>query len=144
MDRSRLIREITAKGIGDDKPLRVVRSLGRGGNGVAFLCENDDTSQVVAKVYIPPDHRDLGDKALQRFETEIKATAKLKHPNVIPSLGSGAVSLGAYRLPYYLMPYADGTLRKHIDASTDAETLERKMRSFIRACLALARFMPLE
>ena len=67
MDRERLIAELASQGITTDKGrLRVTDTLGRGGNGVAFLCSGETVGEIVAKVYIPPDKRDLDDQSLGR------------------------------------------------------------------------------
>jgi serine/threonine protein kinase len=104
MDRERLIGEIAKRGIRTSGgQLRIVQELGRGGNGVAFLCKSKG-SEVVAKVYIPPDKRDLDEQALKRFQQEVKITEKTRHPNVIRALDSGSLTLAAYNLPFYVMP----------------------------------------
>jgi serine/threonine protein kinase len=138
MDRSRVIEKLTdfEFKIGDDA-YRIVRELGRGGNGVAFLCHNSKKQKAVAKVYLPPDKRDLDEKALERFENEVALTKRLKHPNIVPSLGSGAVTIGTYRLPYYMMPEAAGTLRKEIRHDTDPIQIEKKLRMFLRAAFGV-------
>jgi tRNA A-37 threonylcarbamoyl transferase component Bud32 len=138
MDRSRVIEKLNDVEfkIGD-QPYRIVRELGRGGNGVAFLCQNAKNQKVVAKVYLPPDKRDLDEKALERFENEVSLTARLKHPNIVPSLGSGAVTMGTYRLPYYMMPQAAGTLRNEIRNDTDPVQIEKKLRMFLRAAFGV-------
>jgi serine/threonine protein kinase len=138
MDRSRVIEKLNDVEfkIGD-QPYRIVRELGRGGNGVAFLCQNAKNQKVVAKVYLPPDKRDLDEKALERFEKEVSLTARLKHPNIVPSLGSGAVTMGTYRLPYYMMPQAAGTLRNEIRNDTDPVQIEKKLRMFLRAAFGV-------
>ena len=92
----------------------------------------------MAKVYVPPDSRDLDEKALERFENEIALTEKLRHPNIVPSLGLGAATVGAYRLPFYLMPQATGTLRNQIRNDTDPAQIERKLRMFLRAAYGVA------
>jgi serine/threonine protein kinase len=89
-----------------------VRELGSGGNGVAFLCQATETDSLVAKVYIPPDSRDLDERAYKRFKNEISLISKMQHPNVIKALGSGIIEIGAYSLPFYTMPFAPGTLRQ--------------------------------
>src|SRR6266436_7252018 len=79
MDRSRLIREIIQKGISfQAEKLKVIKELGRGGNGVAFQCINALGETVVAKIYIPPDNRDLDSQSLARFEREIKLSTTLR------------------------------------------------------------------
>jgi serine/threonine protein kinase len=138
MDRQRVIEKLTdiEFKIGD-QVYKIVRELGRGGNGVAFLCQNAKKQKVVAKVYLPPDTRDLDEKALERFENEVALTERLKHPNIVPSLGFGAVNVGAYRLPFYMMPQAAGTLRGEIRNDTDPIQIERKLRIFLRAAFGV-------
>ena len=138
MDRPRVIEKLNdfEFKIGDEA-YRIVHELGRGGNGVAFLCQNAKKQKVVAKVYLPPDKRDLDEKALERFENEVALTERLKHPNIVPSLGSGAVTMGTYRLPYYMMPQAAGTLRNEIRNDTDPVQIEKKLRMFLRAAFGV-------
>jgi serine/threonine protein kinase len=134
MDRARIIREITSKGISvDTEVLKVVKELGRGGNGVAFRCQNSHRDALVAKVYIPPDNRDLDERALKRFEHEIKLTTTLRHPNVIRAISSGVLRIGAYHLPFYTMPLAPKTFREIMRPWTDADDLNRLVRVFLKA-----------
>lgn len=138
MDRERLIAELTTKGIPTDQgTLRVVETLGRGGNGVAFLCTGDITGELVAKVYIPPDKRDLDDQSLARFGNEVKLASAIRHPYVIPAIGAGTAQVGAYVLPYYLMPQAASTLRSIIGKHPDADEIQRITRLFLQACLGV-------
>lgn len=133
MDRNRLIREIAQKGLSvDGKALTVTKELGRGGNGVAFSCEGSSGTPVVAKIYIPPDSRDLDERSLARFEREVKLSSTLRHPNVIRALASGAIKVGAYSLPFYTMPLAPKTLRDYVQHWTDTGSLNRVFRIFLR------------
>ncbi|MGD1018523.1 MAG: serine/threonine-protein kinase [Verrucomicrobiia bacterium] len=138
MDRERLIAEIAKRGIRTSGgQLRIIEELGRGGNGVAFLCKSNG-QEVVTKVYIPPDKRDLDEQALKRFQQEVKITEKTRHPNVIRALDSGSLSLGAYNLPFYVMPKASGTLREIILQHVGGENLERKLSLFVRGAFGVA------
>lgn len=93
MDRDRLIDELTQKGLeADGERLDVVETLGRGGNGVAFLCAGETSGDVVAKVYMPPDKRDLDDQSVGRFKNEVKLASVIRHPHVIPALSAGQVT----------------------------------------------------
>ncbi|MGI8835445.1 MAG: protein kinase domain-containing protein [Pyrinomonadaceae bacterium] len=139
MDRKRLVRQIKAKGIIlGSETLKIVREFGSGGNGVAFLCENKGPESTVAKVYIPPDSRDLDERAYKRFKNEISLISKMRHPNVIKALGSGTIQIGAYSLPFYTMPFAPSTLRQDIKEPTTTGNLEKKLRLFVRATLGVA------
>lgn len=139
MDRERLINELESKGLSaEDTHLQVRDTLGRGGNGVAFLCSGETLGEVVAKVYIPPDKRDLDDQSLERFRNEVKLASTIRHPYVIPAIGSGTAHVGAYVLPFYLMPQATSTLRENIGPPKDAAELQRLSRLFLQASLGVS------
>jgi serine/threonine protein kinase len=139
MDRDRIIDRLRGITVAvNDTEYKLGRELGRGGNGVAFLCRSQGTNQIVAKIYIPPDSRDLDARALERFKNEIAITSRIKHAHVIPALGAASVSIGAYQLPFYLMPAATDTLRKEIMAGQDPNAVEKKLRLFLRAAFGVA------
>ena len=139
MDRTRLIREVgIRKIVTSNGTYAIARELGRGGNGVAFLCQRAAGDALVAKVYIPPDRRDLDSKAMQRFENEIKLCQRLRHPNIVRAIDSGILKIGAYTLPFYLMPFADSTLRSRVGAANDVGEIERSLRCFVRAAMGVS------
>ncbi|WP_353265882.1 protein kinase [Gemmatimonas sp.] len=89
---------------------RVDRELGAGGMATVYLAHDLKHEREVA---IKVLHPDLG-AALggERFLAEIKTTAKLQHPHILPLLDSGA----ADGLLYYVMPYVRGeTLRARLE-----------------------------
>jgi serine/threonine protein kinase len=131
MDRDRLITKMCSTPLRwDESTLTVQEELGRGGNGVALLCRDDAGTELVVKVYVPPDKRDLDDQALARFQGEITLCASLDHPHVVRSLGSGTLSIGAYVLPYYVMPPAAATLRAEIGRGLDPAAMARLAKIF--------------
>ena len=88
---------------------RVERELGAGGMATVYLAHDLKHEREVA---IKVLHPDLG-AALggERFLTEIKTTARLQHPHILPLLDSGV----ADGLLYYVMPYVRGeTLRERL------------------------------
>jgi len=89
---------------------RVERELGAGGMATVYLAHDLRHDRDVA---IKVLHPDLG-AALggERFLAEIKTTAKLQHPHILPLLDSGE----ADGLLYYVMPYVRGeTLRARLE-----------------------------
>jgi serine/threonine protein kinase len=140
MDRSRILNQIKTKGIPSlGQTLKVLRTLGQGGNGAALLCKTEDGQELVAKIYLPPDKRELDERALARFESEVKLTSKIRHPNVVRALDSGKLTLGAYSLPFYVMPRAAKTLRDFTGSyDNDPPKIEARMRIFLRAALGVA------
>jgi serine/threonine-protein kinase len=88
---------------------RIERELGQGGMATVYLAHD---LKHVRDVAIKVLHPDLG-AALgsERFLSEIRTTARLQHPHILPLLDSGE----ADGLLYYVMPLVTGeTLRSRI------------------------------
>ena len=88
---------------------RIERELGRGGMATVFLAEDLKHGRAVA---IKVLHEELGAwLGAERFLAEIRITARLQHPHILPLLDSGDAD-GAL---YYVMPYVSGeTLRARL------------------------------
>ncbi len=89
---------------------RIERELGAGGMATVYLAHDLKHDRDVA---IKVLHPDLG-AALggERFLTEIRTTARLQHPHILPLLDSG----DAGGLLYYVMPVVTGeTLRARLE-----------------------------
>ncbi len=88
----------------------VEREVGRGGMATVFLARDLRHDRHVALKVLEPE---LG--ALlggERFLAEIKVTANLQHPNLLPLFDSGE----ADGLLFYVMPFVDGeSLRARLD-----------------------------
>ena len=108
---------------------RVDRELGAGGMATVYLAHDLKHDRDVA---IKVLHLDLG-TALggERFLTEIRTTARLQHPHILPLLDSGE----ADGLLYYVMPLVTGeTLRARLDRErqlpiADAVRIAREVAS---------------
>ena len=92
---------------------RLERPLGEGGMATVYLAEDlKHDRQVAVKVLKPELAAVLG---AERFVVEIKTTAALQHPHILPLFDSGE----ADGFLYYVMPYVDGeTLRAKLDRET--------------------------
>jgi hypothetical protein len=92
---------------------RVERELGVGGMATVFLAHDLKHERDVAlKVLHPELAAVLG---AERFLAEIKVTAKLQHPHILPLLDSGE----ADGLLFYVMPVVDGeALRAKLQRET--------------------------
>jgi len=88
----------------------VERQIGEGGMATVYLARDVRHERKVAiKVLKPELAARLGS---ERFVQEIKVTANLQHPNILPLYDSGA----AEEFLYYVMPYVEGeSLRAKID-----------------------------
>jgi serine/threonine protein kinase/TolB-like protein/Tfp pilus assembly protein PilF len=94
-------------------PYRIVRELGGGGMGAAYLAVRADQAfekQVAIKVI----KRGMATDAVQRrFRRERQILADLDHPNVARLLDGGTTADG---LPYLVMEYVQGTpIDQHCD-----------------------------
>src|SRR4051812_11338383 len=92
---------------------RVERELGAGGMATVYLAHDVKHDRDVA---IKVLHEDLGvTLGPERFLAEIKTTAKLQHPHILPLLDSGEAS----GLLFYVMPFVAGeTLRGRLMRDT--------------------------
>jgi serine/threonine-protein kinase len=81
---------------------RLERELGAGGMATVWLAEDlRHERRVAIKVLHPELSAVLGP---ERFLVEIKTTASLQHPHILPLFDSGS----ADGLLYYVMPYVEG------------------------------------
>src|SRR5271157_2973605 len=90
-------------GLSDHPDYRVIRELGRGGMGVVYLAHNqlmgrDEVLKVMGRQIIEKPG------VLDRFLREIRAVARLRHPNIV-------TAYSAFRLPdsiVFAMEFVDG------------------------------------
>ena len=89
---------------------RLERELGQGGMATVYLAQDlRHDRKVAVKVLKPELAAVLG---AERFVVEIKTTAALQHPHILPLFDSGT----ADGFLYYVMPFIDGeTLRRRLD-----------------------------
>ncbi|MHB0962663.1 MAG: protein kinase domain-containing protein, partial [Gemmatimonadaceae bacterium] len=92
---------------------RIERELGTGGMATVFLADDLKHDRKVAlKVLKPELAAVLG---AERFVVEIKTTAALQHPHILPLFDSGT----ADSFLFYVMPYIQGeTIREKLNRET--------------------------
>jgi len=95
---------------------RIERELGQGGMATVYLAEDLKHDRKVAiKVLKPELAAVLG---AERFVPEIKTTAALSHPHILPLFDSGSATAGqgSNEFLYYVMPYIEGeTIRTKLE-----------------------------
>ena len=98
---------------------RIERELGQGGMATVYLAQDLKHDRKVAlKVLKPELAAVLG---AERFVVEIKTTAALQHPHILPLFDSGSAGQqdGGTAYLFYVMPFIDGeTLRSKLDRET--------------------------
>ena len=97
---------------------RVERELGAGGMATVYRAHDVRHDRAVAVKVLRPDVASALGSA--RFLAEIRTTAALQHPHLLPLLDSGEVSdprdSEGGRLLFYVMPYVKGeSLRNRLD-----------------------------
>src|SRR6476620_7560591 len=92
---------------------RIERELGQGGMATVYLAHDlKHDRRVAVKVLKPELAAVLG---ADRFVVEIRTTAALQHPHILPLFDSG--SAGGFL--FYVMPYVEGeTLRRKLVRET--------------------------
>ena len=116
---------------------RIERELGAGGMATVYLAHDLRHDRPVAiKVLHPELAAALGG---ERFLSEIKTTARLQHPHILPLLDSGA----ADGQLFYVMPYVSGeTLRSRLERErqlpiADAVRIAREVADALSAAHAI-------
>ena len=90
---------------------RVDREIGRGGWAIVFLAHDTAHDRPVAVKVLRPSARE---RAAPRDPGQIRTTAALRHPHIVPLYDSGE----AEESLYYVMPYYDGgTLSARLEPS---------------------------
>jgi serine/threonine protein kinase/tetratricopeptide (TPR) repeat protein len=80
----------------------IEREVGRGGMATVYLARDLRHGNRVALKVLMPDFASI--VSGERFTREIRITANLQHPHILPVFDSGQ----ADGLPYYVMPFVDG------------------------------------
>ena len=96
-------------------PYTLVRELGRGGMGVVFEATDRVLGRRVALKLLADG---CDDEGRERFRREARATAQVRHPNIVEVYARGVIA----RRPYYAMALIPG---RSLDAMARAGTLPR-------------------
>jgi serine/threonine-protein kinase len=89
---------------------RIARELGQGGMATVYLADDLRHERKVALKVLKPELAAV--VGAERFMAEIKTTANLQHPHILPLFDSGE----ADSYLFYVMPFVEGeTLRDRID-----------------------------
>src|SRR5207253_8436547 len=88
----------------------IEREIGRGGMATVYLARDLRHHRLVALKLLNPElGAVLGE---ERFLSEIRVTANLQHPNLLPLFDSGA----ANGMLFYVMPFVEGeSLRARLE-----------------------------
>src|SRR5512147_393811 len=82
----------------------VKRLIARGGMAVVYLAQDRELGRQVAIKVLDPNRSGSLQMSADRFLREVRITAQLQHPNIIPLIDSGRVK----GLAYAVFPYVEG------------------------------------
>lgn len=110
----RRIRALRGVGLLDSRPptegfperlgeFRLIRPLGGGGMGVVYLAQQESLNRTVALKLIRPEHLYFPG-ARERFQREVDAVARLRHPGIVPVYTVGEEN----GVPYFAMEHVEG------------------------------------
>ncbi|MFI5244352.1 MAG: protein kinase, partial [Gemmatimonadales bacterium] len=92
---------------------RIERHVGEGGMASVYLAEDLKHDRKVALKLLKPELAAV--LGAERFVVEIKTTAALQHPHILPLFDSGT----ADSFLFYVMPFIEGeTLREKLNHET--------------------------
>jgi len=94
---------------------RIERAIGTGGMATVYLADDVRHDRRVAVKVLRPEPAAL--VGAERFLSEIRTTARLQHPHILPLFDSGEA--GGFL--FFVMPYVQGdTLRQRLDRESPA------------------------
>lgn len=82
---------------------RILKEIGRGGMGVVYEAEQLSLGRHVA-LKVLPKRAVRDDVAIERFQREARAAARLQHPNIVPIIDIGSEG----EVNYYAMQFVRG------------------------------------
>lgn len=85
---------------------RIVRLIGRGGMGTVYAAQDKEIDRLVAIKVLSAELAERAD-FVARFETEVRATVAIGHPNIIIIFQCGVLPT-VPRQPYFVMEYLPG------------------------------------
>jgi tetratricopeptide (TPR) repeat protein/tRNA A-37 threonylcarbamoyl transferase component Bud32 len=115
----------------------IERELGRGGMATVWLARDLRHDRFVALKVL--DAELSGAIGVERFLREIRLTARLQHPNIVPVLDSGVCpGPDGQPLPWFTMTFVDGESLRHRLTRERQLPIEDAMRIAEAAAAALA------
>src|SRR5687768_10709445 len=100
----------------------IEREIGRGGMATVWLAQDAQHNRRIAIKTLHPEL--AGAIGTDRFLREIRLTAELQHPGVVPIIDSGTLDWDGMRIPWYAMPFLDdeslrGRLNREVQLPID-------------------------
>ncbi|WP_168175844.1 serine/threonine-protein kinase [Thermogutta terrifontis] len=111
----------------------ILDQLGKGGMGVVFKARHRRMERVVALKTLPPQAM-KDPESVQRFYREVKAAARLSHPNIVTAYDAGE----QHGIHYLVMEYVDGQDLASLVKEHGPMPLEEALECVLQAARGLA------
>lgn len=111
----------------------ILDQLGKGGMGVVFKARHRRMERVVALKTLPPQAM-KDPESVQRFYREVKAAARLIHPNIVTAYDAGE----QHGIHYLVMEYVDGQDLASLVKEHGPMPLEEALECVLQAARGLA------
>ena len=110
----------------------ILRKIGAGGVGTVYKAQHQRMERIVALKTLTTESMD--DYAIKRFHREVKAAAKLIHPNIVTAFDAGEFNA----TPYLVLEFVDGSSLADLIASRGPLQVETACDFMIQAARGLA------
>ena len=116
---------------------RIEKLIGAGGMGQVFRARHCTMDREVA-IKILPRSLSADPLAVERFYTEVRATARLMHPNIVTAFDAGCHRSGDSPIHYLVMELIDGQLLSQRIAQSGPMNTHEVIEVIKQSALALA------
>ena len=110
----------------------IMDKIGQGGMGHVFRAHHRKMDRIVALKVLPPKLMQSSE-AVRRFQREVRAAARLNHPNIVTAFDAGEEN----EIPYLVMEYVEGRTLASVLADHGPMTVDHAVSSILQAARAL-------
>ena len=103
---------------------KTIESIGNGGSGVVFKVKDNENNLLALKCI---NQNMICSTKIKRFKNELYFCFKNKHDNILKVIDWGFILQNNQKIPFYVMPLYDKTLRQIINEKVDCE---KKLKIF--------------
>jgi len=116
-------------------PYRIIGVIGSGGMGAVYEAAQENPKRRVALKVVRSGR--ASPAAMKRFQFEVEALARLRHPGIAQIYEAGTFGRGEHEQPYFAMEYIPGA--RPITLYADDQNLDvgARLRLFCRVCQAV-------